>query len=355
MLECQLKDRVGPEMSANEHPDGKGLVVFPGALGDFLCFLPTLKVISEHHQGSHIEIVMRSDFSDLLGNPRPEFSVRSLDNHEIGRLFADGAADVAELKSKLGPWDFIYSWFGAHDRNFVKNLKTFCDGDYRIFPFRPFHNRIHLMDYYGSCLDVRYPAEQYPKIPLTCSAIAWTKRYWSEHKLWGGPVLAIAPGSGAREKSWDLSYYMDVIRWWKDRTHGKVLVILGPAEEGSQAQTLLGGHAIVARHLAVGQVAALFAQCHVYLGNDSGITHLASAVGVNTIALFGPTDPVQWRPRGKRVEVVRQGVECSPCNEAAMRSCVHLNCLSHLSPGTVIEVLNMMFAEGCLDKDRIEL
>ncbi len=338
-------------MSANEHLEGKGLVVFPGALGDFLCFLPTLKVISELRQGSHIEMVMRSDFSDLLGNPRPDFSVRSLDNHEIGRLFANSVTEGSKLKSRLGPWDFIYSWFGARDTNFVRNLRAFCDGDCKIFPFRPSPMRIHLMDYYGSCLDVRYPAKHHPEIPLTSAALAWSERYGSEHGLRGGPVLAISPGSGAREKNWEISCYTDVIRWWRDRTHGKVLVVLGPAEEGSAVKTLLGDHAIVARHLALGQVAALLAQCHVYLGNDSGITHLASAVGVSTVALFGPTDPFQWRPRGKRVTVINQGVECSPCNVAAMRSCAHRKCLSHLSPDTVIGVLKRMLAEGRLDKD----
>jgi ADP-heptose:LPS heptosyltransferase len=57
--------------------------------------------------------------------------------------------------------------------------------------------------------------------------------------------------------------------------------------------------------MSVGQVAALLARCRLYVGNDSGLTHLAAAVGAETVAVFGPTDPAVWAPRGSRVRVVR--------------------------------------------------
>jgi ADP-heptose:LPS heptosyltransferase len=54
----------------------------------------------------------------------------------------------------------------------------------------------------------------------------------------------------------------------------------------------------VARHLQ---------QCMCYLGNDSGITHLAAMLGVPTVAIFGPTDPAIWRPMGPSVKVIHEG------------------------------------------------
>lgn len=134
-----------------------------------------------------------------------------------------------------------------------------------------------------------------------------------------------------------------------------MLVILGPAEEGSKMEAMAGEDVVVVRHLGIGQVAALLAQCDLYLGNDSGITHLAAAIGVRTVALFGPTDPVQWRPRGKSVTVITEGVECSPCGLSTMRSCAHGKCLSRLSPQTVIGVLERMIAESLLDKDGLQI
>ena len=355
MLESQFTGLISPPKSVNNHREGRGLVVFPGALGDFLCFLPTLKVISELKQGSHLELVMRSDFSDLLSCSSSTISVHSLDNHKIGRLFVPSAEMDPELRNGLSRYDFIYSWFGAHDLHFVGNLTALCDGDCRFFPFRPSDPGIHLMDYYGSCLGVRYSPQNFPEISLTAAELAWRECYWSETKLHGQRVLAVAPGSGAKEKNWGLSLFMEVGRWWTDRTGGKVLVILGPAEEGSKAEAMAGEDAVIVRHLGLGQVAPLLAHCDLYLGNDSGVTHLAAALGVRTVALFGPTDPVQWRPRGKSVTVITRGVECSPCGVSTMRSCAHRKCLSRLNPETVIGLLEGMVAEGLLDKGGLQI
>ena len=136
---------------------------------------------------------------------------------------------------------------------------------------------------------------------------------------------------------------------------GRVLVILGPAEEGSKVEAMAGEDVVVVRHFGPGQVAALLARCDLYLGNDSGVTHLAAAIGVRTVALFGPTDPVQWRPRGKSVTVITEAVECSPCGLSTMRSCAHRKCLFRLSPETVIGVLERLVAECLLDKDGLQI
>jgi len=51
-------------------------------------------------------------------------------------------------------------------------------------------------------------------------------------------------------------------------------------------------------------LAGVLARCSVYVGNDSGVSHLAAAVGAPTVAIFGPTDPRVWGPRGPRVQTV---------------------------------------------------
>jgi len=68
--------------------------------------------------------------------------------------------------------------------------------------------------------------------------------------------------------------------------------------------------------LDLAKLAALIRRCDLYLGNDSGVTHLASALGVATVALFGPTDPVKYGPFDSRDRIVRLGLVCSPCERA---------------------------------------
>ena len=340
--ESQLSDLIGPSKSATRKEQRKGLVVFPGALGDFLCFLPTLKSVSEQESGFDLEIAMRSEFSDLLFPRVPPVAVRSLDCHELGRLFATGVEVDRGLKDRLSSYAFIYSWMGARQPDFVRNLKSLYHGNLRIFPFRASQPKMHMMDYYYGCLKGRSPTEISAEIPLKPAAVAWGRRFWEQGGLEGRRVLAIAPGSGAKGKNWPPSFLRTISRWWRECAEGKVLVIFGPVEEERMADERSWGDALFVSGLGIGQVVALLAQCDVYLGNDSGITHLAAALGIETVAIFGPTDPVQWRPRGRRVSVITQNVDCSPCDPSAMKACAHRKCLTELAPSQVIGILEKM-------------
>jgi ADP-heptose:LPS heptosyltransferase len=86
------------------------------------------------------------------------------------------------------------------------------------------------------------------------------------------------------------------------------LLLAGPQDGEVTAAVLSAGGAEPlpeARDLAVGELAALLARCSGYVGNDSGVTHLAGLLGIPTLALFGPTDPARWAPLAPRVRVVR--------------------------------------------------
>jgi ADP-heptose:LPS heptosyltransferase len=130
--------------------------------------------------------------------------------------------------------------------------------------------------------------------------------------------------------------------------------VVGPVEAERSATITLSRGAVVARDLELGQLAALLARSDAYLGNDSGVTHLAAALGIATLALFGPSDVRQWAPRGKRVKVVRQNLECSPCTLATMKGCSHRRCLITLDTSQVIEELERLANGSHLDKGGVQ-
>jgi heptosyltransferase-2 len=112
--------------------------------------------------------------------------------------------------------------------------------------------------------------------------------------------VAIHPGSGAPDKNWPAERFAAVARGLEpDLTcvwvRGPAEAGLGPAPAGAKE---LAGEALHA-------VASELAAARLYLGNDSGLSHLAAAVGTPTLALFGPTDPALWAPRGRQVRVLR--------------------------------------------------
>ncbi len=80
----------------------------------------------------------------------------------------------------------------------------------------------------------------------------------------------------------------------------------------------------------------------LYIGNDSGVSHLAAAVGCRTVALFGPSDERQWAPRGPRVTILRRTLNGSPCDGAQSQSCSDRAGLAELTPAEVIQALSKL-------------
>jgi len=124
----------------------------------------------------------------------------------------------------------------------------------------------------------------------------------------GDRILAIAPGSGQPAKNWPLPRYYEVARDLAWEAGLKVVWLAGPAEEPllPYIQGLAAAQEqVVWNQEPLERVALLLARTQVYLGGDSGLTHLAAAAGARrVVALFGPTDPRVWAPWGEQVTVV---------------------------------------------------
>ncbi len=152
-------------------------------------------------------------------------------------------------------------------------------------------------------------------------------------------IAFMHPGASAFGdfKRWDPERFGRTAAGIRERLGLSVLVTRGPGEEPLAAAVAAasGGAAIVAPETpSLERLAALLSEGSLFVGGDTGPTHLAAALGVPTVAVFGPKDPKIYAPRGVRVEVVRKDVPCAPCRK---RACDHLTCLRALEPGSVIE------------------
>ena len=117
-----------------------------------------------------------------------------------------------------------------------------------------------------------------------------------------GRVFAIHPGSGSVKKNWPAANFLrlaDKI----EKKGGRPYIILGEAEENIRKQWTAFPYPVTfGQDLA--EIASFLVNCSGFVGNDSGITHLSAAVGIRTVALFGPTNPRVWGPRGRNVAVI---------------------------------------------------
>jgi ADP-heptose:LPS heptosyltransferase len=308
-------------------------VIFPGALGDFICFLPALHALA---RTATVDVFARSEFADIAPQG---VAVASLERPEISKLFASESVDDVQAHRFFRAYDAVYSWFASGEEKFVLRLQAMADGRARVLPFRPPAAEGHQADYYLSALGPLDGLSARPLVALRAEGICWADSFSARHSLQGRPLLALAPGSGAREKNWPAEFFLAVTRWWKQAVGGTVVLLIGPVEQERGGTDELQSSCVVAGNLNLSRLAALLARSDIYLGNDSGVSHLAAALGVRTVVLFGPSDAHQWAPRGEKVILFRRGIDCSPCRELAMKNCPHRACLTELHPDDVIAML----------------
>ncbi|MEE8201858.1 MAG: glycosyltransferase family 9 protein [Candidatus Acidoferrales bacterium] len=123
----------------------------------------------------------------------------------------------------------------------------------------------------------------------------------------GEKLLAVCPGAGSPRKCWPPERFAAAVNVFSPQT-GYCVLVLGSPDDRSRAdalvQRLQSSPINLAGKTTVATAAALLAHCHLVLTNDSGAMHLAAALGRPTVALFGPTDPSQWGPRGPGQSIV---------------------------------------------------
>lgn len=294
-------------------------IFITGGIGDFLSSLSALHLIRQGFQTSRILLVGNPLWLPLARAGTPVDEVRSADDLPLHAGFMSDLPKDHALCRFLAAFDLIISWFGDREGRWEKTLRGACAGRLLVRPYHRVHSfEGHVSDFYlttlkelGPCVRNGLGQGQHPS-PLLRDAVFPESHPTGDDRAEGGPFLCLHPGSGSERKNWPKEDFLDVaegaFRLWRLPS----TVLIGPAEQGQRAFWNKAGvpSLCVKEGLPILEVARMLRRAALYVGNDSGITHLAAAVGVPVVALFGPTDPRRWAPRGGRVEVLRQ--ETSP-------------------------------------------
>jgi ADP-heptose:LPS heptosyltransferase len=248
------------------------LVIRPGAIGDLIVSLPALESL----RSDYFEVWVPSNNVPLV---RFADRVRAISSTGLDLL---GVTDPpASLIDELRSFDSIISWYGTNRpdfRDFVHALGL----PFRFFSVLPPQNAtMHATDFYleqvrDLCACTREPT---PRIPCDVARENFA---------------VIHPFSGSPRKNWPLEKFRQLASRLERRM--PVRWCSGPDDPPLAGAVRIDDLYELARWLAAARL---------YVGNDCGITHLAAAVGTPVLALFGPTDPGVWAPRGENVRVAR--------------------------------------------------
>ncbi len=188
------------------------------------------------------------------------------------------------------------------------------------------------------------PAQIKPFMYLTDEDREFAKAF-----LNGGPpaktVLGIQPGTSPtmRWKQWSLDRYRELLERLIAEQPDAQIILFGAPNEAEMidrlAEGLKGNIAVAAGKTTIKQVAALIERCHLLVCNDSGLMHVAVAVGTPVVAIYGPTDLRRTAPLGDEHTVIRHELPCSPCfrleGDAAVKACPHHDCLNSITAAEV--------------------
>ncbi len=248
----------------------KALLYRRGALGDTLLTFPILEILKR--KGYHITAV--------------------------------GNTDYYRIAKEVGWADSIH--YEIPEDEFDLEINISIDGNIKPFP----QSRIWLVDHYLTSLGL--PREFSLELPVKAS----------KESPFKGKV-AIAPSSGSMKKVPDPKVFLEIERILRSKGMD-ILYIVGEADEW----VINYFHPVYKIEDLLKFSADVKGAC-LYIGVDSGISHLVSYLGVRSFVIFGPTDPIIWRPIGKHVHIINKSLPCSPCfpDVCEERGCFEVNFL----------------------------
>lgn len=322
------------------------LILHQGALGDFILALPSLEVLRRAFPQARSVFMGYPRILELIENRFYAEEILSIDQKGMASFFVRGGPLDLRLSQFFKTFDLIAVFGKNGEGNLIGNLNRICEGRIlHINPFPRWDGGIHLIDHLLMELSrYGFPAsERIPKLFLNESDRAWGREYWMGKGVTPEEretAIIIHPGSGSKKKVWPLDRFLKLTEVLQQHLSSRILVVLGPAEGPETRKTFENerpGFSILARGLSLIQLASVMEGCRLFVGNDSGVSHLAAALGIPTLAIFGPTDPKIWSPRGRNVIVIRREIHCSPCPQERFFQCQHFECLKGIRLEEVLD------------------
>jgi heptosyltransferase-3 len=274
------------------------LVIRGGAIGDFILTLPALKLLREGFPSAHIEILGYKHIVALAEMTGYANATRSIEYAPLSSFFTRDGALAPDSVEYFANFQQVVSYLFDPDEIFATNLRR-C-GVRNLITGSP-----KITDHEHAARQLARPLEGLGLYLEDPAAVVVP----NERGQMDRPAIAIHPGSGSERKNWPLDRFIAVAQGLLSPNEKRKLVLIGGEADASRlaqlAAVLPNDRIEIARNLALTELARRLHNCDLFLGHDSGISHLAAAVGTPSILLFGPTNPAIWAPANPHVCILR--------------------------------------------------
>jgi len=280
------------------------LVIRGGAIGDFILTLPAIKLLRDGFPRAHLEILGYQHIIALADKRFYADAIRSIEYGALAGFFAKDSVLSPDLVAHFASFDLVVSYLFDPDAIFETNLKRcgikrFISGPSKLTGDEHAAQQLaRPLEQLGLRLENRsakiYPSDADRELARTFRRDA------------AQPFITLHPGSGSETKNWPIENWRELGECLLSRGR-RILVVAGEADEARVRvlESAWGMERVqFVKHLPLTRLAALL-ENSIFIGHDSGISHLAAAADARCILLFGSTDPAIWAPANEKVSVLQ--------------------------------------------------
>ncbi len=325
------------------------LVLHPGSVGDTILALPVLDALKSRLHATLLHVGGHPGLVELLPGRSQVDAMTSIDGPEYRALFS--AVEMPRAVSKFfQQFQVVVAWSADRDDSIKTALRS-VRGVHVIVrsPGLSDKTDLHATDRFGATLGDLLPSEPLREATLqaTDSDRRAGARWLARHGInKGDHLIAVHAGSGSPTKCWSSERFARVI----DGLHKsglKVVLIEGPADTQSTEAVMKQSSSASPRlrDVTLVSVVGVLSQCNAFLGNDSGLTHVAAALGLPTVAVFGPTDPAIWGSRRKNLVALRAESGCRCPTRQTQAACSDRTCFGS-TPEIVLSTLQRLLTNA---------
>ncbi len=337
----------------------KILIVRFGAFGDVLMTFSLLDVLHELFPGAIVDFVIFDNFQPLLAAaPNPPRRVIVLNRTQWPRMnpwrrLLDQLSYVAEVRRER--YDLLIDPL-SNTRSFF--LSMLSRASFRV----GIRHGVRKMAYHLAMREGerKYAAEvsldllralglevasRRPRMIVPAAEKKYAVDYFRRENLLNKKVVLLQPTGSWPSKVWPAEYFATVARELAARGY-QVLLLWGPGEEedARRVKELSGGNCRLIPEMSILEAAGVIELCSVMVTNDTGPKHMAQALAVPTVCIYGPTWRECWGPGGDKNIEIQKEVECGPCDKT---ECDDLRCMLRAKPEEIVKA-----ALSLLDKQK---
>lgn len=290
-----------------------------GGLGDLLVVFPSIYLLRRKLSPCSISLVCRKEYGMLLRETGVVDEVIPEDDRSLGPFFSDALNFEKEIKEYLQKFDLIIGWMQKKSAlNIVQPWISSKGKIVRLFVYDN-HSQEPISKYFfrktkewikdEDKKSLKY--SEFLRLPLSLTqkqeGIKLLENQSSSRKE---KIVVVHPGSGSREKCWPLAHFLTIAQRLHQRNI-KGVMVTGMAEEWVEEEmkkSALPKNWVWLQNPPLLKLAGLLSKVSFYLGNDSGITHLAAACGTEGLALFRKDLEASWKPYGRMTTISGQSL-----------------------------------------------